>query len=254
MVARRSFLPAQARSKSWHLPSPTAAGRSTRSMEIRSCLISSFEFDTMSGPSVLEYARYHRLSAPHTASDLSKYVSTISYAQIDDDALPELESPSQEDLFAESKLQLSSKAARCLAEMTKPPEPVCWEQVLKDPFRLQKLRIEPAMLSRDHETDMKWFKRPMDLSDLIKELSESCAPDTTESDDGAAFLDQCQSAAATTRKVIEYPHLETTPTALTTLLRSTQDQWTDGDLYRIYNETFTEAKVCCNPLHSSSID
>lgn len=201
----------------------------------------------MSGPSVLEYARYHRLSAPHTASDLSKYLKAVSYAQIDEDALPELEHPSQEDLFAESKLQLSSKAGRCLAEMIKPPEPVRWEQVLNDPFRLQKLKLEPAMLSRNHKKDMQWFKCPMDLSDIVRELSESCATDSSETDDRADFLVRCQKAAATARKKVEYPLLESTPTALGTLLKSTQDQWTDEDLSKLYKETLTEAKVYCIP-------
>lgn len=239
------FFPAAARKRpgAWHLQSPAAPAHLICPTREHPRTICSVDGDTMAGPSVLEYARYHRLSAPHTALDLSKYLNAVSRVHIDEDTLAEPEFSPQYDVLAESKLQLGSNTAKWLAKLTNPPKVVKWEHVLNDPFRLQKLKMEQAMLTSDHEKDLRWFKRPMDLSNIIKELRRGCAERHSNEDDTTTFLDRCEIAAATIRPAVEYPRLQSTQDALAILSRSTQDQWTNEDLCKVYDGALAGAKV-----------
>lgn len=198
----------------------------------------------MSGSSVLDYARSHRLSEPITASDLSKYIYSIQPTHLNESILSTFQFPSKEDLMTKSKLQLSNNAATCLADMVKQPEPVALEQVLDDQFRRQKLQMETAMLYSDHDKDMKWFKRPMNLKRLLRDFAETCDTDTHELQglEDPLFGEGIHLAEAYLDK-IRYPRLDSSEAALRMLLQSTDDQRAAVDLQEVYESTMKDRKV-----------
>jgi hypothetical protein len=198
----------------------------------------------MSHPSVLEYARYYGLSVPHTDADLSTLLQSITHASFDDNALPNVELPPRGSLFCTSKLQVGSSAVMKLAEMTKPPETERWEKILGNPFRQRDLRVEEPLLISDHEKDMRWFKKPLDLHRIVQELRSGLDVVVSPPHNEAGFLAECKRAVEDANQALREIRLDATDSALKLLAKSTDDYASQHNIEEVYKTLLSKPKVC----------
>lgn len=117
----------------------------------------------MSGPSVVEYARFHGLAIDHTTEDILTHLSQLStefHPGENDLSLPDPDYTVFKHDLQEPKLQLSREASMLLAESIKDPCPVLdWDHLLPRRHRIDDLKLEEPLLATDHETDVRSFKR-----------------------------------------------------------------------------------------------
>ena len=123
----------------------------------------------MSGPSVLDYARYYDLATDAQSQNL---LGSIEFGLIsDNDCLDELRDPSYpdyDDLLRDEKLQMSCEAISLLTECTRSPPAPDWCSVLNCAYPSQRFKVEMPMLMSDHMRDMRWFKKGVDLPKLLQ--------------------------------------------------------------------------------------
>lgn len=140
----------------------------------------------MSGPSVVEYARFHGLAIDHTAEDILTYLSHLSTElrpEENDLSVPEPDFSAFKHDLQEPKLQLSREASMLLAESIKDPCPVIdWDHLLPKRHRIEDLKLEEPLLATDHETDVRSFKksalRARDSHILLAQFTPNkCFPD-----------------------------------------------------------------------------
>ena len=191
-------------------------------------------FPGMASPGVLEYARFHKLAIPHTSTDLSKHLQSLPLLEIDGKGLSDICFPSLKSLLRREKLQLSCAAAQQLMALDNAPEEIRWEEILGDPHRHRRLKVELPLLRRNHERDMRWFKRGVNLQQLIKNMQEDCPSLETGIADQQDFLAHCRQAAESFADDAQYARLQVSRNAVAILFKSTTDAWTEDDLNAAY--------------------
>lgn len=197
----------------------------------------------MSRSSVLEYARYHGLSTPHTDAHLSMYLRLLSYASLDETALPALALPSKDVVISQSKLQLNSRAAMDLADMIRCPDRVSSDKTLSNPFRFRELKLEQPLLFSDHEKDVRSFKRPLDLDRIIRELRACTDLRDSNTINEVSFSAECDRAATAATQRVQLLRLDTKDDALDILSQSTDNYAQGFDIDELYKTCLSRPEV-----------
>ena len=208
----------------------------------------------MSSHSVVQYARYHRLALPQSTPDLLKRLASVSPINSEQTQLHHPSLAPVEDLIPEDKFQLSQAAATYLSDLTIPKPELRWDHVLEDPYRHQKLVVEVPLLRSNHDRDMRWFKRPMDLKKLIHELAANTGPDGLSSVEESQWLVECSAATEAFSTEIHYPRLESSPTAMRRLTVAMTDSCTQRDLDDSYTDEIVRLQVCSSVLAGCNTD
>ena len=131
----------------------------------------------MSTISALEYARDYGLAIDHTAEDLLREISQLPLTLPDHDVeLLEFDFSLFSSELSEPKLQLSHKSGALLAESIRPPQPVInWNDFLPERHRVRQLMIDEPLLTGDHETDVRRFRREVSGHQNLGQLLETCS-------------------------------------------------------------------------------
>ncbi|EXJ92330.1 hypothetical protein A1O3_00880 [Capronia epimyces CBS 606.96] len=119
----------------------------------------------MSVPSVLEYARFHGLATDHTSDTLLEHLHhvpspTASCSKELDSSLPEPDFTVFANALKDPKLQLNRQETILLAESITDCRPtIHWTEVLPNPNRWRRLKVEQPLLAGDHDLDVAGFSQ-----------------------------------------------------------------------------------------------
>jgi hypothetical protein len=196
----------------------------------------------MSSPSVLEYARYHRLTIDARSECTLTQVDHKLFHACDGD----LQNPPALDydkLLRDDKLQLSHTAGHLLAECLQSPPRPHWTEVLTDHNSMRKLRMEMPMLISDHERDMKWFKKGLDLRKLTRDFARGRNPERDSTDAFSGDLARCKQLSSAMREEIGCERLETAFEVMKYLAACTGDDWTEQHMKEIIAEDLKPSHV-----------
>ena len=198
----------------------------------------------MSGPSVLDYARYYGLATDAGSQNLLGLIKRGTTQENDCVDLPrDLSRPDYDELLRDDKMQVNLGAITVLAECTRPPPAPDWRSVLAGSQSTQRLKIAMPMLVSDHTRDMQWFKKGVDLSKLLVNCKETSRLESPALDDLSDILEQCERDANSTITEIENARVETTMEVLKILRYCSCDTWTREDMQDIVERDLKPAKV-----------
>lgn len=213
----------------------------------------------MSRISALEYARSHGLAFDHTADDLWKTISRVPLTLTKNETeLPDLDFSLFANELSDSKIQLDRQGGALLAKSTRDPLPgphaiTGWDQFLPERSRVRKLKIEEPLLTGDHETDVRRFRRDASGYLHLSRLLEACvqlgpSPDHDFDDEWNDIL--CGGyLRKVEREILDEKGCFTKDTLvyLSNALRNavTEDQLTDA-----LDESLLPVKVCCMAAHN----
>ncbi|KAK4942694.1 hypothetical protein LTR10_017643 [Elasticomyces elasticus] len=185
----------------------------------------------MSGPSVVEYARFHSLAIDHTAEDVLSYLTQLTTDFDPQKNVPSLPDPDfsafKHDL-QEPKIQLSQEASVLLAESIKDARPVIkWDNLLPKRHRIRDLKLEEPLLTTDHDTDVRIFKRSALRARDIDVLLAQFASDQCPTED--AFRDEWEDIVSgrslkTVEEQLRKEKVHTTREALLRLSEAFRDE------------------------------
>lgn len=196
----------------------------------------------MTAPTIVEYARYHQLTA--TPLKPEELITSLNALPIDGSQLKEWAAPVCDAAISSEKLQLSREGMQYLSQLSAPVQDVPWDQILDDPHRREKLRMEMPILIGDHEKDLRWFKKQMSLPKLLNDFRLDYNLDRPLSTECMELLDGSRKAADDCWKQCTQMRLDTSTAVLKVLSRSVSDDWTDDVLDGIYQTGLGKPTVC----------
>lgn len=213
----------------------------------------------MSRPSALEYARSHGLAFDYTADDLWKTISQVPLTLTRDEAeLPDLNFSLFADGLSEPKIQLDRQGGTFLAKSTR--DPVCglqstveWALFLPERNRVRRLKVEEPLLTGDHETDVRRFKRDASShSDLNRLLETSVLLRPSPDDDFEGEWNEILSGASFQKieREIQDEKGRFPKEALVYLSNTLKNAVTDDQLTDALNDSLLVVKVGCMPLNN----
>lgn len=198
----------------------------------------------MSGPSVLDYARYYGLATDAGSQNLLGLIKCGPTRENDCFDLPRDPScPDYDELLRDDKVHVSPKAITVLTECTRRPPAPDWRSVLEGSQSTQRLKIEMPMLVSNHTRDMQWFKKGVDLSKLLGNCKETSRLESPAIGDLPDILEQCERDANSIITEIENERVETTMDVLKVLRAGSCDTWTKEDMQDIVERDLKPAKV-----------
>jgi hypothetical protein len=125
----------------------------------------------MSEPSALDYARYYSLvqRPRHPLRNLAQ----LTPFDIDRSLPAPTEIFSVEDPLISDKLEISQDGMLFLSNAIRPPFAPVWDQILDNASSRRRLKCELPLLKRNHEKDLQWFRKGLDMDRLFRQLGES---------------------------------------------------------------------------------
>ncbi|KPI35500.1 uncharacterized protein AB675_10960 [Cyphellophora attinorum] len=163
----------------------------------------------MSEPSALDYARYYGLvqRPRHPLRNLTQPAPFD--VDISLPAHPEVFNV--EDPVNSEKLEISQDGMLFLSNAIRPPFAPQWEQILDNASSRRRLKCELPLLKRNHEKDLQWFRKGLDMDKLFRQLSE-CHPFADGI--GRDVERDLAAAVANTQSMLQSPRLELTKAAM----------------------------------------
>ena len=201
----------------------------------------------MSRPSVLEYARYHGLATDTQSENLLAQVdSHVVAGDASLDLLDDFRVSSYPVIPTDSNLQVSREAFSLLSEcMISLPSPD-WKAVLQDCQPLSNLKVEMPMLISDHEKDMRWFKKRVDLGKLIRDYQT--IPESPINDSLPDLIEECKTYASSVHTQVRQERLELTSKVMETLADCISDSWTETETEEVIRKELKATRVLCWPI------
>ena len=180
-----------------------------------------------SEPSLIDYARYHGLTANYRDLDLNNHITELagycSAPEDDADELPDFVPPHCDFIFAEPKFRLNDGELVILASSVQTPSGPDWRAFLPDLHRTQNLKLEEPVLLTDHEHDCETFTiHPgLDLEDY------AIRPDEEEETEGDLIWPvELLNAATLWDRKVRHERLQTTKEVMIHLQQSLTDGYT----------------------------
>ena len=182
----------------------------------------------MANSSLLEYARYHAVAIDHKADNLRSYLKPFAPRAFPDEAsLLPFELPHAYRNLPEEKFQFNQDAGELLGEAITPPKCLQSSQLLADPHRIQKMKMEVTMLRSNHEKDMRWFRSGVDLDKMIQAEVQAYSREDEQDSDLPDIVSSCSRAMDQMKKELSTERLEVGMEALNLLRQSTRSACTE---------------------------
>jgi hypothetical protein len=171
----------------------------------------------MSEPSALDYARYYGL-VQRTRHPL-RNLTQLAPFDVDISLPAHSEVFNVEDPVNSEKLEISQDGMLFLSNAIRPPFAPQWERILDNASSRRRLRCELPLLKCNHEKDLQWFRKGLDMDKLFRQLSE-CHPFA----DGIGRDVERDLAAAVndTQSMLQSPRLELTKAAMNSAMSMIQ--------------------------------
>jgi hypothetical protein len=134
----------------------------------------------MSTPPVLRYARHHGLTHPQPTSALYDEIRQLDQFKVDNstDLKALLPSSTIETLdVSPATIQYLAKA------IERPKQPFLITDVVPGSEQHQALKLKLPEVAFDHVTDMQWFRRGVNLANIISQLGDVYPPTSKRYDD-----------------------------------------------------------------------
>ena len=200
--------------------------------------------DLMANSSLLEYARYNRLAIDHKAEDLRTYFKPFAPRGFPDEAsLLPFELPHAYRNLPEEKFQFSQDAGKLLAEATTAPKCSQSSQLLADPHKIQKMKMEVTMLRSNHEKDMRWFRSGVDLDKMFQAEVQAYDREDEEDSHPPDIVSSCTRAMGEVKKELFTERLEVGMEALNLLRQSTRSTCTEVERDQCMQSQLSHAKA-----------
>lgn len=171
----------------------------------------------MSAPNSLEYARYHALARP--LPSLTDLAGCLTICKVDDEPHRAVRLFNTGCPVLDEKLKFSREGMQYLAEATKAPYALKWHQIHDTAITRRALKVEQPLLIRDHERDLTWFRRGLNIPRILNELRDSRSPPILERASSDTIDNECQQAAQAVKEAIRNPQYEILTEAMMLSLR-----------------------------------
>ena len=210
-----------------------------------SCLV----LAPMPGPSVLEHSRYHGLTIDARSENLTYALAQVeSYAVPHNtcpDGLDECPPSDRDKILREEKQQLTRGAAHLLFECMRIHSAPHWTSILdlERCNETQRLKLEMPLLSSNHQDDMRWFTKGIELPKLTRNFVATHSPLDTTVDEPFDILEECESQIATMLSEINNERPEINVEAVKLIAKCKSPSWTQNDLDELVKEELSYRKV-----------
>ena len=226
-------------------PRSTTLVSFSRSALSVSCLV----LAPMPGPSVLEHSRYHGLTIDARSENLTHALAQVESYPVPHNTFPDgldESSPSDRDkILREEKQQLTRGATHLLSECMKIPSAPHWTSILdlERCNETQRLKLEMPLLSSNHQDDMRWFTKGIELPKLTRDFVAAHRPLNTTVDERFDILEECESQIATMLLEINNERPEINVEAIKLIAKCRSPSWTQNDLDELVKEELSHRKV-----------